>query len=252
MTTPAGTTKLEVVRVAALADLHYGRYSASTLQTVLAQAASAADILVVCGDLTDHGLPDEAHALARELNQVVKVPIVAVLGNHDYESQQVEAIVGHLREAGIVVLDGDAYEIHGIGFAGAKGFCGGFGARTLGAWGEGVIKQFVQEAVSEALKLESALARLRTTHRIALLHYSPVQSTVDGEPCEIYPFLGSSRLEEPLLRYDVSAVFHGHAHHGQLEGRTTKGAPVYNVSLPLRQRRTPDRPFHVLEFRVAD
>lgn len=249
MTSTPTDSKLEVVRVAALADLHFGRYSAATLQTALAQAASAADILVICGDLTDHGLPDEAHALARELNQTVKIPIVAVLGNHDYESQQETAVIAYLREAGVVVLDGDAYELHGVGFAGVKGFCGGFGPRTLGAWGEPVIKQFVQEAVAEALKLEAALARLRTKHRIALLHYSPIQGTVDGEPLEIYPFLGSSRLEEPLLRYDVSAVFHGHAHHGQLEGRTTKGTIVYNVSLPLLQRQSPERPFKLLEFR---
>jgi Icc-related predicted phosphoesterase len=252
MTSAVAASKPDVVRIAALADLHYGRYSASTLQTALAAAAGAADILVICGDLTDHGLPDEAHALARELNQIVKIPIVAVLGNHDYESQQESAIITQLREAGVVVLDGDAYELHGVGFAGVKGFCGGFGRRTLGAWGEPVIKQFVQEAVAEALKLESALARLRTKHRVALLHYSPVEATVEGEPREIYPFLGSSRLEEPLLRYEVSAVFHGHAHHGQSEGRTTKGTAVYNVSLPLLQRQSPDRPFKLLEFRTAD
>jgi Icc-related predicted phosphoesterase len=252
MTATSGAPKPGVIRVAAIADLHYGRYSATTLQTILTQAAAAADILIICGDLTDHGLPDEAHALSRELNQTVKIPIVAVLGNHDYESQQEQAVLARLREAGIVVLDGDAHEVHGIGFAGIKGFCGGFGPRTLGAWGEAVIKQFVQEAVSEALKLEAALARLRTQHRIAMLHYSPIQATVDGEPLEIYPFLGTSRLEEPLLRYEVSAVFHGHAHHGQLQGRTTKGTTVYNVSLPLLQRRSPERPFQVLEFRTAD
>ena len=252
MTATTAVPKPEVVRIAALADLHYGRYSAATLQTVLGQAASAADVLLICGDLTDHGLPDEAHALARELNQIVKIPIVAVLGNHDYESQQEQAVLMQLREAGIVVLDGEAHEVHGIGFAGIKGFCGGFGPRTLGAWGEAIVKQFVQEAVAEALKLEAALARLRTRHRIAVLHYSPIQGTVDGEPLEIYPFLGTSRLEEPLLRYEVSAVFHGHAHHGQLEGKTTKGTAVYNVSLPLLQRKSPEQPFRLLEFRTAD
>ena len=252
MTSTGVAPKPDVVRIAALADLHYGRYSPTALQTALAHAAGAADILLICGDLTDHGLPDEAHALARELNQIVKIPIVAVLGNHDYESQQESAIIAQLREAGVVVLDGDAYELHGVGFAGVKGFCGGFGPRTLGAWGEPVIKQFVQEAVAETLKLESALARLRTKHRIVMLHYSPIEATVDGEPREIYPFLGTSRLEEPLLRYEVSAVFHGHAHHGQAEGRTTKGTAVYNVSLPLLLRQSPDRPFRLLEFRTAD
>jgi Icc-related predicted phosphoesterase len=146
------------------------------------------------------------------------------------------------------VLDGDACEMHGIGIAGVKGFCGGFGKGALGPWGEAVIKQFVREAVDEALKLESALARLRTTHLVALLHYSPILATVVGEPPEIYPFLGSSRLEEPLDRYPVSFVVHGHAHRGQLQGTTRVGVPVYNVSMPLLMRSFGDRP----PFRVFD
>lgn len=150
-----------------------------------------------------------------------------------------------MAEAGVVILDGDAHEIRGVGFAGVKGFCGGFGARALGAWGEASIKAFVRETIDEALKLETALARLRATKRVALLHYSPVASTVEGEPLEIYPFLGSSRLEEPLTRYDVAAVFHGHAHHGQPQGQLANGVPVFNVSLPLMQRTTPDTPFRL-------
>ena len=144
-------------------------------------------------------------------------------------------------------LDGDTTEIHGIGFAGVKGFAGGFGRRALGPWGEDIIKKFVHEAVNEALKLESALARLRNEHLIAVLHYSPIQGTVEGEPLEIYPFLGCSRLEEPLSRYPVTAVFHGHAHHGQPEGRTTKNVPVYNVSMSLMRDLSPERPFRILE-----
>ena len=147
-----------------------------------------------------------------------------------------------------MMLDGDAQEVLGIGFAGVKGFGGGFGPRALGPWGEDIFKRFVHEAVEEALKLESALARLRTPHRIVLTHYSPVQDTVEGEPLEIYPFLGSSRLEEPINRYQVSAVVHGHAHRGQPEGRTATGVPVYNVSLPLMMRLSPDRPFRVLDL----
>jgi Icc-related predicted phosphoesterase len=147
------------------------------------------------------------------------------------------------------VLDGTAVEISGIGFAGAKGFAGGFGERALQAWGESATKIFVREAVDEALKLESALARLRTPGRVVLLHYAPVLDTVDGEPREIYPFLGSSRLEEPLNRYAASVVFHGHAHRGQPEGKTAGGVPVYNVALPLLQRLYPDRsPFRVVEI----
>lgn len=238
-----------VVRVAAIADLHYGRFPQGTYQPLLAELSAAADVLLVCGDLTDHGQLPEARALARELQQNVKVPMVAVLGNHDYEFGHAEEIRDLFRDAGTHVLDGDAVVVHGVGFAGVKGFCGGFGPRALGSWGEPMIKQFVQEAVNEALKLEAALARLRTPDRIAVLHYAPVQSTVQGEPEDIYPFLGSSRLEEPLIRYKVTAVFHGHAHHGQPVGQTAIGAPVYNVSLPLLQRVQPEKPYHLLELR---
>jgi Icc-related predicted phosphoesterase len=242
------------VRIAAVGDLHYGSASTPMIRDVLAQASDHADVLLVCGDLTDYGRADEAEGLARELRQNVRIPVVAVLGNHDYESNQAPAVRAHLRDAGVVILDGDAYEVQGIGIAGAKGFCGGFGPRTLGAWGEPAVKQFVQEAVNEALKLESALARLRTPQRIVLLHYSPIATTVEGEPLEIYAFLGSSRLEEPIGRFSVTAVFHGHAHRGQPEGRTTSGVPVYNVSLPLMQARNPKQPFVVLtlEDEVAD
>jgi Icc-related predicted phosphoesterase len=240
-----------VVRVAALADLHHSKSLPRQGQTLLGQIAQAADVLVLCGDLTDNGLPDEAHELAQHL-AVVKIPIVAVLGNHDFESGHEVEVRRILTEAGVSMLDGEACEVHGIGFAGAKGFAGGFGRGTLGMWGESVIKAFVQEAVNEALKLETALARLRTPHRIALLHYTPIASTAEGEPYEIYPFLGCSRLEEPINRYPVTAVFHGHAHHGSLEGRTAGGVTVYNVSLPLLQRHQPDQPFRVLTLPISD
>ncbi|HXT68675.1 MAG TPA: metallophosphoesterase [Vicinamibacterales bacterium] len=239
-----------VVRITATADLHFGRHPADTYGPALAAATADADVLAICGDLTDHGRADEAEGMARLLTQLVRVPIVAVLGNHDCESGQEAAIRGILGEAGIHVLDGDAIEIKGIGFAGVKGFCGGFGARALGSWGETLIKAFVQETVAEALKLETALARLRSVPRVALLHYAPVAGTVEGEPLEIYPFLGSSRLEDPLNRYEVAAVFHGHAHHGQPEGRTANGAPVFNVSMPLLQRTQPDQPFRRFDVTV--
>jgi len=236
------------VRIAALGDLHYSKSSPQgTLQALLAQITDAADILVVAGDLTDYGLPDEARALAREFSGALKIPAVAVLGNHDCESGQQEEIKTILADAGISILDGDSTEVHGIGFAGVKGFAGGFGRRALGPWGEPIIKQFVHEAVAEALKLESALARLRNPRLVALLHYAPVQDTVEGEPREIFPFLGSSRLEEPLTRFPVSAVFHGHAHHGQPEGRTRTGTPVYNVSITLMREHFPSRPFRLVD-----
>jgi Icc-related predicted phosphoesterase len=174
---------------------------------------------------------------------------VAVLGNHDYESGTPEAVSGALTHAGVHVLDGEAVEIEGVGIAGAKGFAGGFGRGSLGAWGEPAIKLFVKEALNEAMKLEAALAKLRTPRRIALLHYSPIAATVQGEPAEIFPFLGSSRLEEPLLRYPVDAVFHGHAHRGTPEGRTISGVPVYNVARPLLLRTQPEHPpFRLFEL----
>ena len=243
------TAPKDRVRIAALGDLHYSKSSPQgTLQALLAQITDAADILVVAGDLTDYGLPDEARALAREFGGALKIPAVAVLGNHDCESGQQEEIKTILADAGISILDGDSTEVHGIGFAGVKGFAGGFGRRALGPWGEPIIKQFVHEAVAEALKLESALARLRNPRLVALLHYAPVQDTVEGEPREIFPFLGCSRLEEPLTRFPVSAVFHGHAHHGQPEGRTRTNVPVFNVSNTLMRDLYPQRPFRVVEI----
>jgi Icc-related predicted phosphoesterase len=239
-----------VVRVAAVADLHCTKTSHGAFQPLFARIQEAADVLVIAGDLTDYGLPEEARVLAKELASL-RMPSAAVLGNHDLESGKADEIRGILSDAGLVLLDGDACELLGVGVAGVKGFGGGFGKRALGPWGEAIIKQFVREAVDEALKLEAALARLRTSHLVALLHYSPVQETVEGEPLEIYPFLGSSRLEEPIGRYPVSLVFHGHAHRGQPQGRTKNGVPVYNVSMPLLTRTFPDRPpFRVFEVTV--
>jgi Icc-related predicted phosphoesterase len=238
----------DTVRIAAVGDVHCGKHSQGTLQPLFSQIADLADVLVLAGDLTDYGLPEEARVLARDLMAAVKIPIVAVLGNHDYESGQPEEIARILGDAGVNVLDGDAVELLGVGFAGVKGFAGGFGRGTLGPWGERAIKQFVQESVNEALKLESALARLKTAHRIAVLHYAPVQGTVEGEPLEIYPWLGSSRLEEPLTRYQVSAVVHGHAHKGAPVGQTTTGIPVYNVAIQVLRANYPDRPaFRIIE-----
>ncbi len=237
----------DLVRIAAIGDLHFSKTHPEPLQALLAQITDRADVLLVCGDLTDYGLPEEAQLLARELNSAAKIPIVAVLGNHDVESGKQDEVARILVDAGVRLLDGDTHEIHGIGFAGVKGFAGGFGRYALGPWGEETIKRFVREAVDEALKLETALARLRTAHRIVLMHYAPIQATVEGEPPQIFPFLGCSRLEEPLGRFPVTAVFHGHAHHGQLEGRTSAGVPVYNVSLRLLREAFPAQPFRIVE-----
>jgi Icc-related predicted phosphoesterase len=242
-----------VVRIAVMADLHCTKTSQGVLQPLFAKVAeSAAEMLLIAGDLTDFGVPDEARVLAKELS-AVHVPVVAVFGNHDLESDKSDQIRSILVDVGVTMLDGDACELQGIGIAGVKGFGGGFGQRALGPWGETIIKQFVREAVDEALKLETALARVRTKTIVALMHYSPVQQTVEGEPLEIYPFLGSSRLEEPINRYPVSLVFHGHAHRGQLQGVTRTNVPVYNVSMPLLTRAFPDRPpFRIFEVEPAE
>jgi Icc-related predicted phosphoesterase len=244
--------KAGIIRIAAVGDIHFGGKGLEPpLQILFSQVSEHADVLVLCGDLTDRGDPDEARLMARALS-AVSVPIVAVLGNHDYECGKVAEVTRILCDAGVRVLDGDAYEVHGVGFAGIKGFAGGFGRRALGPWGEPIIKQFVREALDEALKLETALSRLRTERKVAVLHYSPVAGTVVGEPLEIYPYLGSSRLEEPLNRYPVDVVFHGHAHHGAPESRTRENIPVYNVSMVLLQDTYPDRPpFRVVELPIT-
>jgi Icc-related predicted phosphoesterase len=241
-------TSEDKVRVAAVADLHCTSASKGKLRPLFSQAREAADMLLLGGDLTDYGLPDEAHVLAEELSDV-DIPIVAVFGNHDYETGNEDEVRKVLCDAGVQVLDGEACEINGIGIAGVKGFAGGFGRRALGPWGEAIIKQFVNEALHEALKLETALAKLRAEHRIALLHYSPIEATVQGEPQEIFAFLGTSRLEDPLIHYPVDVVFHGHAHRGYPQGKTVNNTPVYNVAKPLLQRTYKDQPaFRIVEF----
>jgi Icc-related predicted phosphoesterase len=237
------------MRVAAVADLHCSRTSAGGFRSLFAQARAAADVLVLCGDLTDYGLPEEAQLLVADLAAAEGMPVVSVLGNHDFEAGREVELRDVLAQAGVLVLDGESCEIEGVGFAGVKGFAGGFGRGSLGSWGEPAIKAFVQEAVSEALKLETALSRLRTERRVVVMHYSPIVATVEGEPREIFPYLGSSRLEEPLGRYPVDVVFHGHAHRGQPEGRTAAGVPVFNVSLPLMRRSDPqgERCFRLFE-----
>lgn len=228
------------IRLAAVADIHYGASGKHPVPD-FCELAEGADVLLVCGDLTDHGRPAEAEGLVRELSRV-KIPVIAVLGNHDFEAGAAEELRRVLTDGGVQVLDGEACEIAGVGFVGIKGFAGGFGRATLEPWGEPPIKAFVQAAVDESMKLESALARLQLPSVVVLLHYAPILATVEGEPPELYPFLGCSRLEEPLNRYKVTAVFHGHAHHGSPEGRTTEGVPVYNVSLPILRRAFPDKP----------
>jgi len=243
--------KDKTVRVAAVGDIHVREGRDSGLRNLLEEIAQSADVLCLCGDLTNQGLPAEARALAADLNDV-NMPVVAVLGNHDMEGAQHEEVTKILCDAGVQMLDGDPVEFEGIGFGGVKGFAGGFGRHMLEPWGEKIIKEFVYETINEALSLESSLARLHTPVKIAVLHYAPIADTVVGEPPEIFPYLGSSRLAEPLNRFGVAAAFHGHAHQGCPEGQTETGVPVYNVSLPVMRTVSPDHPYRILEVCVPE
>lgn len=233
------------LKVAAMADLHVKEDQSQPFRDLFGEVSGEADVLVIAGDLTDLGKPREAEILAEDLRGC-SIPVVAVLGNHDYETDDVEAVTGILREAGVQLLDGQATEIEGVGFVGVKGFAGGFGRRMLGSFGEPAIKAMVAESVSEAIKLENAMRQVRSERAMVVLHYAPVLETIEGEPLEIFPFLGSSRLAETIDRFKVSAVVHGHAHRGAYQGRTPGGAPVYNVAQHIEK--PTGRPYALLEI----
>lgn len=220
------------VRVAAIGDLHFDGSTRGMLRELFTEVNLQADVLVLCGDLTSHGKPEQVRGFTEELAGV-DIPVVAVLGNHDFEAGSHAEAASILCDAGVEVLDGTHIVVNGIGFAGTKGFAGGFGRGALGPFGELLIKDFVNEAVEEALKIENAMRNLNTETRIVVLHYAPIVDTVIGEPETIYPFLGSSRLLQPIDTLGATAVFHGHAHHGTLRGETPGGVPVYNVAWPL-------------------
>lgn len=237
------------LRIAATADLHCGMASRGGFAPLFAAMSENADVILLGGDLTHHGLVEEAAILAKELQAARGPTVLAVLGNHDFQSGRQQELVRVLDDAGVGVLDGDSCTVKGVGFAGVRGFGGGFGPHLLAPWGEQVVKDFVNEAVQESLKLEIALSRLREAPRVALLHYAPIVDTVVGEPADLFPFLGCSRFEEPLAHFGVSAVIHGHAHWGSPEGRIRGDIPVYNVSAPLLRRLHPDRPpFRLIEI----
>ena len=241
------TTEKRVLRVAACGDLHVRDQSESSYRAFFAKVSKRADVLLLCGDLTHLGRVAEAETLASDLSSC-SIPVMAVLGNHDYQSGQVDEVKKILKSTKIVLLDDGPFEYEGVGFAGVKGFCGGFGRHMLTSFGEEAIKLFVTEALNESLKLENSLRTLETERTVVVLHYSPVAATLEGEPPEIYPFLGSSRLAETIDLFDVSAVFHGHAHHGTYEGKTNRGVPVYNCCYELMSKVNPDQPFALIEI----
>lgn len=234
------------MRIAATADLHFTPQNYDRIREQMNRVRDEADVLVLAGDLTNYGKPPEMESL---LNAIVRlrIPTVAVLGNHDYESGQENELMQMMTAEGIKVLDGTGYEREGVGFAGCKGFLGGFGRGALTAFGEREVKAFVQAAIDEALKLERALSQLRTEKRVIVVHYSPIPATVQGESPEIFPYLGTSRLSEVIDRHGATLVLHGHAHHGSLEGKTVGGIPVYNVALQLVSAMTPSRPYRIFD-----
>jgi Icc-related predicted phosphoesterase len=233
---PQRRTSDRVARIAALGDLHCGEEDAGVFRDHLARVNDDADILVLCGDLTQRGLLAEFRTVVGELADV-KIPIATVLGNHDHESGLAAEGETILRGRGIHVLAGDPFHLNDqVGLVGTKGFMGGFGRAALTAFGEAETKAFVNAALEEVQRLEMGLRRLATPVRVAVLHYAPIAGTIVGEPEVIYPFLGCDRLAEPLDRYDATVVFHGHAHTGAFEGHTTGGVPVFNVSLPVLRR----------------
>jgi Icc-related predicted phosphoesterase len=234
------------VRIAAIADLHCRANSAGTIRPLLEGVEEEADLLILAGDLTDTGLPDEIKVLESELMDLA-LPMVAVLGNHDHESDQAETLVTMLGGIGICVLDGTVTEINQVGFVGTKGFCGGFDNLFIQPFGERALKAFIQTSLDEAVRLENALAKLDCPRKVAVLHYAPVKETLAGEPPELYPFLGSSRLANALDRIGVDVIVHGHAHHGAPLGRTPAGIPVYNVSRFV-QSQAGQRAYRVFEI----
>jgi Icc-related predicted phosphoesterase len=233
------------LRVAAVADLHVKEDGSVSYRDLFKEISDVADVLVIAGDLTDLGKPQEAQSLAADLKGCT-LPVVAVLGNHDYQCDAVTEISSILIQSGVHLLDGQMVELNGVGFVGAKGFAGGFGRHMLGSFGEPAIKAMVSESVAEAMRLENALRKVNTDRAVVVLHYAPIAATVAGEPPEIYPFLGSSRLAETIDRFKVDAVVHGHAHRGVYEGVTPGGAPVFNVAAHIEK--PTGRPYAILEI----
>ncbi len=234
------------MRIAALADLHFSPQSYDRIREPMSRVRDEADLLVLAGDLTNYGKPEEMESLLNALVRL-RVPIVAVLGNHDYEGGHEQDLMRMMTAEGIKLLDGTGYERDGVGFAGTKGFLGGFGRGVLTSFGEREVKAFVQAAIDETMKLERALMQLRAEKRVVVVHYAPILETVRGEPEQIFPYLGSSRLAEVVDRHGANLVLHGHAHHGSADGKTTAGVPVHNVALAIHQQMQPPCVYRVFD-----
>jgi Icc-related predicted phosphoesterase len=225
-----------VIRIAAVGDVHFGTGSGGSLRPSLEHLPDRADLLLIAGDLTRCGGPDEVRVLAEELRGL-PLPRVAVLGNHDYQADKEERVRRILEDSGVRVLEGQSItlELDGVrvGIAGTKGFGGGFRGACGSDFGEPEMKAFVGHTKELADRLERALDGLEADLRIALMHYSPVEETLQGERLEIYPFLGSYLLAEAVDSVGADLVLHGHAHHGREKGATPAGIPVRNVAQPV-------------------
>jgi Icc-related predicted phosphoesterase len=228
-----------MIRLAAVGDIHFAEDTLGKLREHWSRLHECADVFLLCGDLTNLGNRAQAAALAIEL-EAVQIPVVAVLGNHDYHAGEPEVVRRTLEAAGVRVLEGESVELRvgtcTLGIAGAKGFGGGFAGACGHAFGEPEMKSFMYLTERAALGLAASLRSLDTDHRVALLHYSPVKDTLAGERLEIYPFLGSYHLAEALDGAGADLVIHGHAHNGAQKGITPRGIPVRNVAMPLIKR----------------
>ncbi|SFO34293.1 MULTISPECIES: metallophosphoesterase family protein [Actinomadura] len=227
-----------MIHVAAAGDLHMGPEAAGEYRGHLSALAGRADVLLVAGDLTRHGTVEEGRVAAAELRDL-GVPVIAVLGNHDYHSDAEEEIAGILRDAGVTVLEGEGTVLDcdgtRLGVAGGKGFGGGFEGRCAGDFGEPEMKAFVRHTKDFAGRLGASLLELDADVTISLTHYSPAADTLEGEPPEIYPFLGSYLLGEAIDEAGADLAIHGHAHKGTERGLTSGGVRVRNVALPVIQ-----------------
>ncbi len=246
-------TEKKTLKIAAIGDLHVHKKDTNNLTALFSDINKVADILLLAGDLTHTGDAREA-AILLEALKYCSIPIIGVLGNHDYEKGQEKAIKECLRQhEGVQILDGEGVVVKGIGIAGIKGFGGGFDNYMLAMFGEPEMKEFVQKAVNESLKLERALVRLDKEDpnmtKIVLMHYAPCSQTIKGEPEQIFPFLGSSRLAEPLVRQRVAATFHGHAHAGTLRGEISN-VKVFNVAQPVLRKEGIKEDYFIYEVEV--
>jgi Icc-related predicted phosphoesterase len=235
-----------MIRIAAVGDLHMTAGSRGTLRPAFLDLAGRADALLLAGDLTQLGKTSEAQLLAAELRDL-PVPVVAVLGNHDFHSGEAPAIRSTLERIGVTVLEGESITLQigsqRLGIAGVKGFGGGFRGGCGHKFGEPEMKAFVQITEDEAMRLERSLGELEADYRVALLHYAPIVETLRGERLEIFPFLGAYQLADALDRAGADLALHGHAHHGAIEGATPAGIPVRNVAMPLI-----GRPYAIFEM----